>query len=218
MRRPPFFVFNRGDTGKRTMRLIDLTGKKFGLWTVLALHPKRMRYGKAGQAVVALWLGHCDCGTERLVFGPNLRRGLSLSCGCLAREQTRKRNTKHGHAVRGQHTRAYNTWQHLKQRCLNPNNKAYAYYGGRGISVCEDWLGFENYFADMLDPPDGLSIDRVDNNGPYASWNCRWATSSMQSANRRPWKRKRCRSDVTAIIAFANALARAAGSNSSPRS
>src|SRR5262249_18299393 len=114
-------------------RLIDLTGQRFGRWMVLAIHPKRMRYGKAGHAVMALWMCRCSaCGTERLVFATNLRRRLSKSCGCAAHEATRKRNTKHGHAVRSQPTRAYVAWQHMKQRCLNPNNKDYDNYGGRG--------------------------------------------------------------------------------------
>lgn len=74
----------------------------------------------------------------------------------------------------------------MKQRCFNPDHIGYAYYGGRGISVHEDWLSFENFFADMLDPPPGLSIDRVDNDGNYEPGNCRWATPAVQIANRRP--------------------------------
>jgi len=105
--------------------IIDLTGQRFSRWTVLAIHPKRMRYGRRGQAVAVLWQCRCACGTERLVFGSNLRAGYSKSCGCLSREQTTRRNTKHGHAVRGQHTRVYDAWQRAKQRCLNPNNKDY---------------------------------------------------------------------------------------------
>jgi hypothetical protein len=167
--------------------LIDITGKRFGRWKVLAVHPERRRYGKDSHAITVLWRCRCDCGVESIVFGCNLRRGLSKSCGCAAHEATRKRNTKHGHAVRGQPTRAYVAWQHLKQRCLNPNNKDYANYGGRGIGIypdyCNDFLAF---FADVLDPPDGLSLDRINVNGNYEPGNCRWADAATQRVNQRP--------------------------------
>jgi hypothetical protein len=82
-------------------------------------------------------------------------------------------------------TRAYHCWQNLLQRCFNPKNDRYHYYGGRGITVCEDWRRFENFYADMLDPPPGLSIDRINNDGGYESSNCRWATPLVQIKNRR---------------------------------
>jgi hypothetical protein len=78
----------------------------------------------------------------------------------------------------------------MMQRCFNPNNRWYPDYGGRGPTVCEDWCNFENFYADMLDPPDGLSIDRIDNDGNYEPSNCRWATPVEQRANQRPRKRK----------------------------
>jgi hypothetical protein len=191
-------------------RFIDLAGKRFGRWKVIATHSERRRYGNAGKATFVLWHCRCDCGVEGIVFGTNLRRGLSKSCGCAAREALRRRNTKHGHAVRGQHTRVYDAWQHAKQRCLNPNNKDYPNYGGRGIGFhpdyCDDFLAF---FADLLDPPPGLSIDRIDNNGNYEPGNCQWATASMQRANQRRRKRKGRRSNVADMLAFSAALARA---------
>jgi hypothetical protein len=188
---------------------IDLTGKHFGRWFVLAIHPPRMRYGRRGHAVCVLWLCRCDCGTERVVFGTNLRRGLSTSCGCRSREKTRERNARHGHACRGKVTRAYIRWLSMLQRCCNPNNTAYDYYGGRGISVCERWHTFDNFLSDMGEPPPGLSIDRIDVNGDYEPGNCRWATASEQVRNQRPRKRKRQRSNLADIKAYAESLARA---------
>jgi hypothetical protein len=195
----------------RGTRLINLVGQRFGRWTVLAVHPERMRYGKAGQAITVLWLCRCNCGTERLVFGTNLRRGLSRSCGCLISETTRQRSKKHNQAKRGKVTRAYHCWQHMKQRCLNPNNRDYPNYGGRGITVCERWRSFENFHSDVGDPPPDKSLDRYpDRNGNYEPGNWRWATAKEQVLNRRPPKRKGRRADLAQIQKFAAALARAA--------
>jgi hypothetical protein len=100
----------------------------------------------------------------------------------------------------------------MMQRCFNPRCRWYPDYGGRGITVCERWCGpdgFLNFLADMGKPPPGLTIDRRNNDGPYAPWNCRWATPAEQNANRRPRKRKARRAKLADINAYAAALTQA---------
>jgi hypothetical protein len=191
---PGAFSF-RGDA--MWHKLIDLTGKRFGHRTVLAIHPERVRYGKKSHV---LWLCRCDCGAERLVLDSNLRRGQPNSCGC--------RRIKHGHA-RGRQTRVYKIWASMKQRCYNPNHPRYVDWGGRGICVCERWHSFANFFADMGEPPPGKTIDRCNNDGNYEPGNCKWATCSEQRRNQRSANRKGRRSSLADIQAYTESLARA---------
>jgi hypothetical protein len=148
---------------------IDLTGTRFGRWTVLA-------YARDSK-----WSCVCDCGTRVVVRESHLRDGCSRSCGCLARELRSIRSKKHGMS----RSREYKAWAAMKQRCSNPRNASYENYGGRGISFCEEWHSFEAFFADKGECPEGYSLDRIDPNGNYEPSNCRWADNKQQAQNRR---------------------------------
>jgi hypothetical protein len=151
-------------------RLIDLVGRKFGKLTVL----ERAQEKSKGNT---LWLCKCDCGNTSLVQGGSLRGEAVRSCGCLQKEKA----TKHG--MEG--TSIYLVWASMKARCSDENKEFYKYYGGRGIAVCDRWKDFENFYADMGDRPEGLSLDRIDNNKGYSPDNCRWATNLQQRRNTR---------------------------------
>lgn len=102
---------------------------------------------------------------------------------------TSKPTIKHGHCKRGvPRTATYKAWCDMKSRCLNPNRQDFHYYGGRDIKVCDRWLSFENFLADMGERPDGLTLERLNNNGNYEPSNCRWATWSEQNQNKRQRK------------------------------
>jgi hypothetical protein len=169
-------------------KTIDLAGQAFGRLTVIELHPERCADG------TVRWICQCACGAFTVKRSRDLRNGNSRSCGCLLRELTADPDgplgmtrRKHGHAALGQQSPEYRCWVDLKQRCTNPRNRRYADYGGRGIAVCERWLNsFTAFLADMGQRPGPeYSLDRVDNDGPYAPGNCRWATQSEQQRNRR---------------------------------
>lgn len=124
----------------------------------------------------------CDCGNAVNVKLGSLRSGNTKSCGCVRKEQLSKRMRKHS----GKGTTEYNSWTLMRDRCNNPNNKSYRYYGGVGISICSEWDDFTVFLSDMGLKPDCLhSIDRVNNLKGYYPGNCKWSTMKEQVRNRK---------------------------------
>lgn len=199
---------------------INLTGQRFGRLVVTS---------EAGNtsAGKARWTCLCDCGTTCTIRSTSLRGGITTSCGCLHRElasallrdrgdiqraKAKSKLTTHGCTAGRKPTRAYRTWLGMVKRCHNPADHSFPRYGGRGIFVCERWRSsFEAFLADMGEPAAALTIDRIDNDGPYSAENCRWATPIQQARNKRTSRMVAFRGESLSVAEWAERTGLSAG-------
>lgn len=155
------------------METVEELGKTYGDWTVINADGRR-------------WLCRCKCGTERRVVRSDLWSGRSTNCGCrrkVTMEAARlSAVTKHGMAE----TTEFRVWTDMRRRCHDPRRPDYKNYGARGIVVCDEWReSFEAFYRDMGPRPEGTTLDRMNNSGPYEKKNCVWATRKVQERNKR---------------------------------
>lgn len=184
--------------------LKDMTGMRFGRLTVIERGEDYISPGNGYRK--PKWLCKCDCGNSCLVMRSSLINKATLSCGCVKRDNGKTvgaanlrasaiKKTKHGKSG----TRLYGIWQGMKKRCYNSNEKYYCNYGGRGITVCDEWREcFDAFYKWAMangynpDAPRGeCTIDRVDNNGNYEPQNCRWVDIDTQNKNKRKRQKRR---------------------------
>lgn len=161
-------------------RIVNLVGQQFERLLVI-------EEDMTNNEKKAKWICKCDCGNIVSVYGHNLKSGTTKSCGCLYRDRKGEHNPRYETGLSREWI--YSTWNSMKQRCFNPNATEYSAYGGRGITVCEEWKNsFKCFYEYVSKLPhygeEGRSIDRINNNGNYEPGNVRWATKEQQYENR----------------------------------
>ena len=165
------------DGGKIMTKLKDLTGIKFGRLLVLT----RVVVSKSKP----IWNCKCECGNTTNVYGYNLTRNITKSCGCLAKEVARDRLKTHGLKKH----RLYDTWNKMVRRCNNPLDSAWENYGLRGISVSDDWMNIHTFISEMGPThKEGFTLERINVNGNYCKENCVWLEKALQAKNKRIYK------------------------------
>jgi hypothetical protein len=167
------------------MNKLNLSNQRYGQLIALYETPYR------GDDRSIKWFCLCDCGNTIIVSSNSLRQNLTKSCGCLQKQHQKFGSIKHGHTINNIFSKTYITWANMIRRCSDPKVENYKNYGGRGIKVCERWFQFKNFLEDMGDKPNGLVLDRKENDGNYEPSNCRWVDYSTSNKNRRIFRKRK---------------------------
>lgn len=174
----------------------NLAGAKFGYLTAL----ERVGTNKHGSV---LWKCRCDCGNTKIYPSGKLVDGRATNCGCMTVEIRRKKASKHGITAGGK-PRTFVIWNGMKLRCLNPKATSYPNYGARGITICDEWMSFENFHNWAINNGygDDKEIDRIDNDGNYCPENCRWVDRKFNRLHQRRIRNIEISGEILSINAW----------------